>query len=127
MIGQTTVLEKSVTAGAAVTGFTIAKFGSDDNTMIPAAATTDLVVGIFQHDAASGAEVRVALPGSIAKLKLGSGGITRGALVTSDGTGQGIALSGAAGTNVQSIGIAMASGVAGDIVPVLVLPSRPQQ
>lgn len=126
MIGQTSGIEKSVTAGAAVTAYTIAKFGSDDNTMVPAAANTDLLVGIFQHAADSGAEVRVMLTG-ISRLKLGTGGITRGALVTSDSTGQGIALSGAAGTNVQAIGIALASGSAGDIVPVLIAPSRPQQ
>jgi len=126
MIGQTSGIEKSVKAGAAVTAFTIAKFGSDDDTMLPAAANTDLLAGVFQHAADSGAEVRVMLTG-ISRLKLGSGGITRGALVTSDASGQGVALSGAAGTNVQAIGIALASGAAGDIVPVLIVPSRPQQ
>ncbi len=126
MIGQTSGIEKSVKAGAAITAYTVAKFGSDDDTMNPAAANTDLLVGIFQHDAVSGAEVRVMLDG-ISRLKLGTGGITRGALITVDASGQGIALSGAAGTNVQSIGIAMASGAAGDIVPVLIAPSRPQQ
>jgi hypothetical protein len=126
MIGQTSGIEKSVKAGAAVTACTVAKFGTDDDTMIVAAANTDLLVGVFQHDAASGAEVRVMLTG-ISRLKLGTGGITRGALVTVDASGQGIALSGAAGVNVQAIGIAMASGVAGDIVPVLIAPSRPQQ
>jgi hypothetical protein len=126
MIGETSGIEKSIKAGAAVTAYTVAKFGTDDETMIPAAANTDLLAGIFQHNAASGAEVRVMLTG-IGRLKLGTGGITRGAPVTVDASGQGIALSGAAGTNVQSIGIAMASGVAGDIVPVLIVPSRPQQ
>ena len=126
MIGQTSGIEKSVTAGANVTGYTIAKFGSDDNTMIPGAANTDLLVGIFQHDAASGTEVRVMLEG-ISRLKLGTGGITRGNPLTSDGSGQGIAITGAAGTNAQSIGIAMASGNAGDIIPVLIVQSRPQQ
>jgi hypothetical protein len=126
MIGQTSGIEKSVKAGAAITAFTVAKFGTDDDTMLPGAANTDLLVGIFQHAADSGAEVRVMLSG-ISRLKLGTGGITRGALVTVDASGQGIALAGAAGTNVQAIGIAMASGVAGDIVPVLIAPSRPQQ
>ena len=126
MIGQTSGIEKSVKAGAAVTAYTVAKFGSDDDTMIPAAANTDLLAGVFQHDAAINTEVRVMLTG-ISRLKLGTGGITRGALVTVDAAAQGIALSGAAATNVQAIGIAMASGVAGDIVPVLIAPSRPQQ
>ncbi len=126
MIGQTTVVEKSVKAGAAITAFTIGKFGSDDDTMIPAAANTDELVGIFQHAAESGAEVRVSLYG-VSRLKLGTGGITRGQLVTSDASGQGVALAGAAGTNVSAIGRALASGVAGDIIPVLISQSRPQQ
>lgn len=126
MIGQTTILEKSTKAGAAITAFTIAKFGADDETMIPAAGNTDELVGVFQHDALNGAEVRVMVYG-ITRLKIGTGGITRGVLVTSDATGQGIALSGAAATNNSAIGRAMASGVAGDIVPVLISQSRPQQ
>ena len=125
MMGQTSDIEKSVKAGAAITGFTIGKFGADDDTMVPGAASTDELIGIFQHDALSGAEVRVMLEG-ISRLKLGTGGITRGQLLTSDGTGQGVALAGAAGTNVSVIGRAMASGVAGDIIPVLLCQSRPQ-
>ncbi len=126
MMGQTTVLEKSVKAGAAITAFTIAKFGADDDTMIPGAANTDDLVGIFQHDALNGAEVRVMTMG-ISRLKLGTGGIARGALITSDGTGQGIALAGAAGTNVAVIGRALATGVAGDVIPILLSQSRAQQ
>ena len=34
MIGQTTVVDKSTKAGAAITAFTIAKFGGDDETMV---------------------------------------------------------------------------------------------
>jgi hypothetical protein len=126
MIGQTSGIEKSVKAGAAVSAYTIAKFGPDDDTMLPAGANTDLLVGVFQHDALSGAEARIMLYG-ISKLKLGAGGITRGNPLTSDASGLGIALSGSAGTNVQAIGIAMASGGAGDVIPALIVPSRPQQ
>ncbi len=126
MMGQTSGIEKSVKAGAAVTAFTIAKFGADDDTMVPSAANTDELIGIFQHDAALGAEVRVMLTG-ISRLKLGVGGITRGQFLTSDANGKGIALAGAAGTNVSAIARALASGVADDIVPVLLVQSRPQQ
>lgn len=124
MIGQTSGIEKSVTAGAAVTAFTCAKFGADDHTMIPASASTDLIVGIFQHDAASGAEVRVMLTG-VSRGKAG-GTITRGQLLTSDASGQVVAASPGAGVNAYAVGYAMASGVSGDIIPVLVAPSRPQ-
>lgn len=121
MIGQTTGIEKSITAGAQVSEFTIGKFDSDDDTMIPAAAATDLSAGIFQHNAESGKEVRVMLTG-ISRLKLG-GTVTRGAKLTSDATGQGVAAAPAAGANAQVIGIAMASGVSGDIIPVFLAPS----
>ncbi|MDR2018562.1 MAG: DUF2190 family protein [Syntrophobacterales bacterium] len=126
MIGQTSGIEKSVNAGAAITAYTIGKFGANDNTMIPATSNADLMFGVFQHDAGNGSEVRVMLTG-ISRLKIGAGGIVRGSPVTADASGQGVAITGAAGTNVQSIGIAMATGNAGDIVPVLIAPSRPQQ
>ena len=121
MIGQTTGIEKSIKAGASITAYTIAKFGANDDTMIPAAAATDPSTGIFQHNAESGTEVRVMLTG-ISRLKLG-GSVTRGAKLTSDATGQGVAAAPAAGSNVQVIAIAMASGVSGDIIPVFLAPS----
>jgi hypothetical protein len=127
MIGVTTIQnEKSVTSNAAITAFTIAKFGADENTMGPAAGNTDQLIGIFQHDAASGSEVRIALPGDISWCKLGTGGITLGAFVTSDGTGQGVAPGSTAGTNYTVIGYALRAGSAGDLVPVMIVPSRIQ-
>lgn len=124
MIGQTSGIEKSVKAGAAITAYTVAKFGSDDDTMIPGAAVTDPLMGIFQHDAASGAEVRVMVTG-ISRAKAG-GSITRGAALTVDASGQVVAASPAAGTNNYIIGFALASGVSGDIIPVLLAPGRIQ-
>lgn len=127
MIGKTTTgISKSVTAGSAVTANTIAKFGANDDTMIPATGSTDQLIGIFDHDAASSAEVRVLLPGNIGNLKLGTGGITRGGFVTSDANGLGVAPGSTAGTNYTVIGYALKSGSAGDIVPVLIAPSRIQ-
>ena len=116
MIGQTTILDKSVKAGAAINPFTIAKFGADDDTMVPGAASTDLLEGVFQHAAESGSEVRVMLDG-ISRVKLG-GTVNRGDWVTSDASGQGVAAAPAAGTNANVIGKAKASGVSGDIIPV---------
>ncbi len=126
MIGQTSGIEKSVKGTAAITAFTIAKFGADDDTLSTATGSTEDLIAIFQHDtAAAGEEVRVMLDG-ISRLKLGTGGITRGALVTSDGSGQGVAIGAVAGTNYAVIGRALASGAAGDIVPILISPSRAQ-
>lgn len=124
MIGKTSILEKSTKAGAAITAFTIAKFGGDDETMVPAAGNTDELIGIFQHGAENGKEVRVML-GGISRLKLG-GTVARGNYVTSDGSGNGVAIGSTGGTNYTVIGKALASGVSGDIIPVLIAPSRPQ-
>lgn len=139
MMGQTSGIEKSVKGTAAIgTAFTIAKFGADDDTLSVAAADSDELVGIFQHKTdAAGDEVRVMLTG-ISRLVLG-GTVTRGALLTSDAAGKGVAVTqhthteNTAGTYTQNattaaaaakrvIGKALASGVSGDIIPVLLAP-----
>jgi hypothetical protein len=123
MIGQTSGIEKSVKCTAAIAAaFTIGKFGTDDDTMSLTAAATDMLAGVFQHATASaGDEVRVMLDG-ITKIKLG-GTVTRGQPLTSDASGQAVAAAPAAGSNVRIIGIAMASGVSGDIITMLIAPS----
>lgn len=126
MMGATAGLEKSVKCTAAIaTAFLIAKFGADDDTLSQATASTEDLVGVFQHTtSAAGDEVRVMLDG-ISRVVLG-GTVTRGGLVTSDAAGKAVAIGAVAGTNYASIGRALASGVAGDIIPVLLNPSRPQ-
>jgi len=123
MIGQTTGIEKSVKCTAAVAAaFTIGKFGADDDTMSLATAATDMLAGVFQHTTANaGDEVRVMLEG-ITKVKLG-GTVTRGQPLTSDASGQAIAAAPAAGSNARVIGLAMASGISGDIITMLISPS----
>ena len=125
MIGATSGIEKSVKCTAAVAAFTIAKPGADDDTFSTAAAATDLCVGVFQHaTSAAGEEVRLMLTG-VSRVKTG-GAITRGNLVTADASGYGVACAPGAGTNNYSIGIAMATAASGDIIPVLLAPTRPQ-
>jgi len=126
MIGATSGLEKSVKCTAALaTAFLIAKFGADDDTMSQATAATEALVGVFQHTTvAAGDEVRVMLR-DISKVKLG-GTVARGDLLTSDANGKAVVIGAAAGTNYNAIGRAMASGVADDVIPVLLNPSRPQ-
>jgi hypothetical protein len=123
MIGQSSGVEKSVRCTAAIAvPFTIGKFGADDDTMSLAAASTDMLAGVFQHATTSGGdEVRVMLDG-ITKIKLG-GTVTRGQPLTSDASGQAVVAAPAAGTNARVIGIAMASGVSGDIITMLISPS----
>ncbi|MEW6115375.1 MAG: capsid cement protein [Nitrospirota bacterium] len=125
MMGQTSGIEKSAKCTAAVTAFTIAKFGADDDTLSAATASTENLIGIFQHDtAAAGDEVRVMLTG-VSKVVLG-GTVARGDWLTSDANAHAVAIGAVAGTNYNSIGRALASGVAGDIIPVLLAPGRPQ-
>jgi len=140
MIGQTAGIEKSAKCTAAIaTAYTIAKFGSDDNTLSVAAAATDGLIGVFQHTtAAAGEEVRVMMSG-ISRVVLG-GTVTRGDRLTSDSNGKAVSATrhthteNTAGTYsqnattqaasaVNTIGMALASGVAGDIIPVLLAPA----
>jgi hypothetical protein len=126
MMGQTSGIEKSVKCAAAIaTAYLIAKFGSDDDTLAQATASTEILIGIFQHTtAAAGDEVRVMLDG-ISKVVLG-GSVTRGDYLTSDANGKAVAAAPGAGVNANIIGQAMASGVANDIIPVHLAPGRIQ-
>jgi len=140
MIGQTSGIEKSAKCTAAIaTAYTIAKFGSDDNTLSPAAAATDSLIGLFQHTTAeAGEEVRVLMSG-ISRVVLG-GTVTRGNRLTSDANGKAVSATRhthtentaasytqnattQAASAVNTIGIALASGVSGDIIPVLLRQS----
>jgi len=111
-------------AGANIDRYRILKFGSDDETVIKAAAASDSLIGVSgQGDGTdpsmiqtTGDQVDVHTSGS-ALLEFG-GTITRGGLVTSDSIGRGVAAS--SGNRV--IGIALVSGVVGDIGSVLISP-----
>lgn len=123
--GVTTGIQKSFKCTAATAAFIIVKFGADDDTIAAGTASTEELIGISQHaTTVAGEEIRIAMSG-ISELKLG-GTVTRGARITSDASGQGVEIGAVAGTNYNSIGMALASGVAGDIIPVLICQSRPQ-
>ncbi len=126
MMGQTSGIEKSVKCTAAIaTAYLLAKFGADDDTLSQATASTEELVGVLQHTtAAANDEVRVMLDG-ISRVVLG-GTVTRGNYITSDANGKGVAAAPAAGVNAYVIGQALASGVAGDIIPMRIMPGRIQ-
>ena len=126
MMGQTSGIEKSVKCTAAIaTAYLIAKFGADDDTLSQATASTEELVGVLQHTtSAAGDEVRVMLDG-ISRVVLG-GTVTRGNYLTSDANGKAVAAAPGAGVNAYMIGVAMASGVAGDIIPAHLSPGRIQ-
>lgn len=111
-------LTKSYTAEGAISAQRIAKVGANDWGALQGAAVSDKLIGITTEvDAASGDRVDVIHEG-IADLKLG-GTVARGDLITSDASGQGVTAAPSAGTNNRIVGMAIVSGVSGDVIPVL--------
>jgi hypothetical protein len=108
---------KGFTAEAAIGRNRIVKFGTADHQVVLATGSTDLLVGVSDGvaDAAVGDIVDIAL-GEIHEVVLG-GSVTRGQPLTSDANAAAIAAAPAAGVNAQTIGFALVSGVAGDIIP----------
>jgi hypothetical protein len=126
MMGQTSGIEKTAKCTAAIaTENLIAKFGADDDTLSQATASTEELVGVFQHTTANAGEaVRVMLSG-ITRVKLG-GTVTRGGWGTSDANGKAVAAAPGAGVNAAVVGRFLASGVDGDVVSLLLAPGRIQ-
>lgn len=115
-IGKTSLLEKSLKAKAAVAeeGL-IAKFDADDDTVAVASSDTDSLIGVFQSAAAAGKRVNVMLIG-VADVKVGAAAVTRGDMITSDADGKAKSTTTA---KKNLVGVACASGAAGEIIPVL--------
>lgn len=113
---------KSFVAGGTITKHRIVKFGSDDDTVVQAAAATDAILGVSTSlDAASAERVDVILNG-IAEVEYG-GNVTRGDYLTADSNGKAVAAAPAQGVNNRVLGIAYRSGVSGDIGAVLITQS----
>lgn len=111
-------LIKNYLAGAAIAANRIVKFDTTDGVVIQAAAAADLSIGVCGAVApASGERVDIVQAG-IAEVEF-AGIVARGALVTADANGKGVA---AASTN-RTIGMALVTTAAGDIAPVLLAPS----
>ena len=119
------ILVKTFVAGAALNPNQLVKYGVDDNTVIPAAAATDSIIGSTGAIGADlGDRVDVTLIG-VEEVSYG-GNVTRGDLVTSDANGAVVTAAPVAGTNARIAGIAMVSGVLGDIGSVLIKPGSMQ-
>lgn len=114
-------LTKSYLTEGAISGNRIVRAGANDYGVLQASAVSDLFIGISTEiDSVSGERIDVVHEG-IADLKLG-GTVARGAFLTTDASGQGVAAAPAAGVNNQIIGKALISGVSGDVIPVLITP-----
>lgn len=117
-------LVKTFFAGAAILPARLVKFDADDRTVIQGAAGADAVIGVSDASpisaAATGERVDVVMSG-IAPVVYG-GTVTRGQLLMSDSTGRAITATAATGTNVRTAGVAMVSGVVGDIGDISLSP-----
>lgn len=114
-------LIKSYQAEAAINPYRIVKLGAADYGVVQGASAADSLIGVTTEvDATTGERVDVVHSG-IADVRLG-GAVTRGQFITSDASGQGVAAAPAAGVNNRIVGIALVSGVSGDIAPVLLTP-----
>ena len=111
-------LFKNFTAGAAIAAFRLVKLSALD-TVVPAAAATDSLIGVNGDVApALGERCDVALTG-IAFVEAGAA-VALGAMVTSDALGRVVTAAPAAGSNVRVIGFALeASAAAGDVIRVV--------
>jgi hypothetical protein len=126
MIGPTTGLEKELSVSGSVNQYSLVKFASDDNTCEQASDSTAEILGVAQFAPTTDQpQVRIRMSG-ISWVVLGTGGCTRGNPITSDGSGNGVVAAPSAGTNAYIVGYAMGSGIAGQLVPVHIVPQRIQ-
>ncbi|MCB0252561.1 MAG: DUF2190 family protein [Anaerolineae bacterium] len=119
MSGRNEGLIKSFVPGAAIAPYRCVKHDTTDNSVVQGAAATNPLIGVSNSlgAAANDDTVDVVFSG-IAEVEYG-GNVTRGDLLTSDANGKAIATT-TAGNRI--IGIAMASGVSGDIGLALINP-----
>lgn len=108
-------LIKSLVAETAITKKRFVKFGSTNDYVVQAAAATDAIIGVSAEiDADAGERIDIIIDG-IAEVEFG-GNVTRGAsFLTADSDGKAVAAAPAAGVTNRVGGIAMESGVDGDI------------
>ncbi|MER2605785.1 MAG: hypothetical protein ABTQ29_08155 [Siculibacillus sp.] len=105
---------KGFTAEAAIGAYRIVKFGTADHQVVLATGSSDLAIGVSDLATDAGDVVDVAL-GEFHEVVLG-GTVIRGQPLTSDANAAAVAAAPAAGVNAVTIGFALQSGVAGDII-----------
>ena len=112
-------------AEAAIAAFTIVKPGTADGQVLAGAAVSDKLLGITTDIPAAINERCDVILSDIADVLYG-GAVTRGDLLTSDASGRAVTAAPAAGTNNRIIGVALLSGVAGDVGQVAIAPGMMQ-
>ncbi len=118
-------LTKRYTAGAAIAAYSLVKPGANDDAILPAAAATDALIGVVEGVApTSGEGCDVVLCG-LAEVALG-GTVAAGDPITSNATARAVKAAPPAGVNQRICGFARQSGVAGDVIEVLLAPGQIQ-
>ncbi len=124
MAGPNTLLTKTFNAGGAITKYRLLKIGAADDAVIEAVGVTAPIVGVSSETVASGDRIDVDMAGLL-EVELG-GTVARGDYLTATAAGKAVKAAPAAGANNDVAGVAMASGVIGDIINVLMTPGRIQ-
>lgn len=110
-----------VAGGAISKGNVLMLNGTTEKSVVRTTAITDLVVAVATADASSGSQVDVVTIGPIVQM-LAAAAIAANAEVMPHGTTNG-QVDDAAGATARSIGVALeASGAAGDMIEVMLLP-----
>jgi hypothetical protein len=112
-------LTKTLNAEGTIPAYTLVKVGAADHGALAASAVSDFIIGVSGSVAAVANERVDVILGGIATVTYGAT-VARGALLTTDSSGRAVTAAPAAGTNNRIIGIAMISGVVGDLGAVLI-------
>lgn len=111
-------LTKTYVAEGGIPARAIVKAGSADGTVAVATASTDAILGVNERlDADDGDRVDVIHTG-IAEIVCG-GSVAAGNPLTASNAGTAVAAAPAAGVNARTVGLALTSGSAGDIIDTL--------
>jgi len=118
-------LIKNMEAAADVAAYRIVKHVSGSGTYTFSASATDAHFGVQGSLSALSGERSDVIVAGIAEVEYG-GNVTAGDELTADASGKAVAAAPSAGVNNRVIGVAMVSGVSGDIGSVLIAPGRIQ-
>ena len=103
----------------------IVKAGATDGTVAVATSGADAIIGVNERlDVDNGDRVDVIHSG-IAEVVCG-GNIASGGFLTASNAGVAVAAAPAAGVNARTVGLALSSGSAGDIIDTLLTLTRIQ-
>ncbi len=119
----TSGISKAAKCTAAIaTAYTFCTPGADDDTFSVASASNQPIVGVFQATTENAGDAVEVMVSGISNVVCG-GTVTRGQEVTSNASGEAVAVTSyPSQSGIVTAGIALESGVAGDIIGVLLEP-----